>query len=253
MNSLPRLFSWLVSLGLAICQAKVSWASSYKVTPVQVFLSRANSRALLTLKNESVETLRFQVTVSAWDQNPQDEMRLQPTDDIVLFPAILAVGPGEERKLRVAVATRFDSIEKTYRILFEELPALEKSQDSQPSQIRILTRTSIPVFLEPLRVVADTHVEALALQEGILSFNVKNAGNVHAVVREVRVKGLGTAGETVFARTVPGWYVLGGDSRAFRVEIPKEDCGRVNRVAIEAQTDRKTLLEFFDPTPVPCP
>jgi len=253
LNRLPRLSFLVVSLGLAICQAKLSWASSYKVTPVQIFLSRANSRVLLTLKNESGETLRFQATVSSWDQDPQGEMKLQPTDDIVLFPTVLAVGAGEERKLRVASVTRFDSSEKTYRILFDELPPIEKSESSQASHVRILTRMSIPVFLEPTRVLPDTRVEELALQGGTFSLSVRNAGNVHAIVREVRVKGLGAAGEAVFARTVPGWYVLGGGSRVFRIEIPREDCGRVKRIAVEAQTDRKTLVESFDPAPGACP
>lgn len=253
MKRLPRLSFLVVSFGLAMCQAAVSRASSYKVTPVQIFLSRANSRTLMTLKNESGETLRFQATVSSWEQDPQGEMKLQPTEDIVIFPTVLSVGAGEERKLRVASATRFDSSEKTYRILFDELPPLEKPESSQPSQVRILTRMSIPVFLEPTRVLADTRIEGLALAAGTLSLSVRNAGNIHAIVREVRVKGLGAAGETVFTRTMPGWYVLGGGSRPFRLEIPREDCGKIKRIGVEAQTDRKTLLESLDPAPGACP
>jgi fimbrial chaperone protein len=252
LKRVPRLPFLVISFCL-VGQAGLSKASSYKVTPVQIFLSRTNSRTLLTLKNESGETLRFQLTVSSWDQDPQGEMKLVPSSDIVIFPTVLAVAAGEERKLRVASATRFESSEKTYRILFDELPSLEKPEGAQPSQVRILTRMSIPVFLEPVRVLSDTRVEALAFQGGTLSLSVRNAGNVHAIVREVRLKGLGAAGETVFARTISGWYVLGGGSRLFRVEVPREDCGKIKRIAVEAQTDRKTLVESLDPAPGACP
>ena len=244
MNRFARLLFAL--LGLAICQARPSCASSYKVVPVRLSLSQGNSRTLLTLKNESKETLRFQVTVSAWDQGSQDEMKLEPTEDIVLFPSVLSVAANEERTLRVASATRFDSVEKTYRILFEELPPLEDSDSQRQSQVRILTRMSIPVFLEPARVVAESRVEA-TLERGVLSFHLRNIGNVHTVVREVRARGLGAAGETVFSRSFKGWYVLAGGSRTYRIEIPEEDCRRAKRIALEVETDRHTLVEFLDP------
>lgn len=244
MNRFARLL--LALLGLAICQAKPSSASSFKIVPVRLSLSSQNSRTLLTLKNESKETLRFQVTVSAWDQGSQDEMRLEPTEDIVIFPTVLSVAAGEERTLRVASATRFDSTEKTYRILFEELPPLESPDGRRRSEVRILTRMSIPLFLEPTRVVAESRVEA-TLERGILSFHLRNIGNVHTVVREVRARGLGADGETLFARSLKGWYVLAGGSQIYRLEIPEEDCRRAKRIALEVETDRQSLVEFLDP------
>ncbi len=231
MNRFARVLCAL--LGLAICQARPSCASSYKVVPVQLSLSQANSRTLLTLKNESQETLRFQVTVAAWDQGSQDDMNLEPTEDIVLFPSVLSVAANEERTLRVASATHFDSVEKTYRILFEELPPLEDSESQRQS------------------VVAASRVET-TLERGVLSFHLRNIGNVHAVVREVRARGLGAAGETVFTHSFKGWYVLAGGSRIYRIEIPEEDCRRAKRIALEVETDRQTLVEFLDPESGAC-
>ena len=241
----------LLLAGLAFCQAGPLWASSYKVTPVRLVLSRSNSRTLLTLKNESQETLRFQVTVSAWDETPQEEMALQPTRDIVLFPSVLSVAAHEERTLRIASVTPFDAFEKTYRILFEELPPLEVSDAAARSQIRILTRMSIPVFLEPSRVVEESRVEA-ALDRDTLSLHLKNAGNVHTLVREVRVRGLGEAGETVLSRSLKGWYVLAGSSHTYKVEIPRGDCPKVKRIALEIDTDSRPIVELLDLKPDAC-
>ena len=95
----PFLFAALAISGAGVC-----FASSFKITPVQVLLSRQVPTGLLTLKNESDRTLRFQADVFSWDQDPQGRMRLTPTRDVVFFPTVLSVQPGEERKVRVGTA-----------------------------------------------------------------------------------------------------------------------------------------------------
>src|SRR5579872_4601426 len=86
-----------IVLGL-VFQAENVRASVFTVTPVRVTFQGPSS-TLLTLKNESDQPLRFQITSFAWSQSPQGEMQLTPTDDIVYFPALLSLNPGEERKV----------------------------------------------------------------------------------------------------------------------------------------------------------
>ena len=50
-------------------------------------------------------------------------IELAPTQDVVFFPALLTLKPGEERRIRVGSTAAPGSIEKTYRIFVEELPA----------------------------------------------------------------------------------------------------------------------------------
>ncbi|HEY3172989.1 MAG TPA: fimbria/pilus periplasmic chaperone [Thermoanaerobaculia bacterium] len=244
---LPSLFA-----GLAISRPGVCFASSFKITPVQVLLSRRVPTALLTLKNESDRTLRFQADVFSWDQDPQGRMQLTPTRDIVFFPTVLSVQPGEERKVRVGTTAAFGPQEKAYRIFFEELPELEKAGSSTGSELQIRTRMGIPIFLQPNESEKGTRVDATAARAGILRFSVRNTGNVHITLRGIRVKGLGPAGDERFERESDGWYVLAGGSRDYEIEIPERECDRVARFVIEAQVDDGTVLENLESSAAAC-
>jgi len=243
----PFLFA-----ALAISQAGVCFASSFKITPVQVLLSRQVPTALLTLKNESDRTLRFQADVFSWDQDPQGRMQLTPTRDIVFFPTILAVQPGEERKVRVGTPAGFGPVEKAYRIFFEELPELEKAGSSRGSELRIRTRMGIPIFLQPRELEKGSRVDAITGRAGILRFSVRNTGNIHVSLRGIRVRGLGPTGDARFERESDGWYVLAGGSRDYEIEIPERQCGGIARYVIEAQVDEKTVLEKLESSAAFC-
>jgi fimbrial chaperone protein len=248
----PRLHSLLaLSIGLAICRAEFSLASSYRVTPVQALLSHESGSALLTLKNESGETLRFQITAVTWSQSSKGQMQLSPTRDILLFPTVLSVAAGEERKVRVASSVPFGNVERTYRIFFEELPPLEKPESARP-EVRILTRTGIPVFLAPEKPSSDPRLEFAPVRGGVLSFSVRNGGNVHFTLQGVLIKGLGQDGEAAFERRAEGWYVLAGGSRDYEIEIPREQCGKLKNIYVEAQIDRKILSEKLEISSAAC-
>ena len=103
-------------------QAGAAAAATFTVDPTQIFLSGRTGSVLLTLRNESTETLQFQLSVFAWAQSPSGEMQLEPTEDIVFFPTLLTLKPKETRRVRVGSATPQEVREKTYRIFVEELP-----------------------------------------------------------------------------------------------------------------------------------
>lgn len=244
---LPSFF-----VGLAVSRPGVCFASSFKVTPVQVLLSRRVPTALLTLKNESDRTLRFQASVFAWDQDREGRMQLAPTPDIVFFPTVLSVKPGEERKVRIGTTAASGSLEKAYRIFFEELPEIEKAGSSRGSELQIRTRMGIPIFLQPKEPEKGSRVDAMAAHAGILRFSVRNTGNVHVNLRAIRVKGLGLMGDARFQRESDGWYVLAGGSRDYEIEIPERQCGGIARYVIEAQVDENTVLENLESSAASC-
>src|SRR6266550_8294694 len=148
-----------VVLGLVL-QAGTLAASAFKVTPVRVTFSGPSS-TLLTLKNESDQPLRFQISSFVWSQDPKGAMQLTPTEDIVFFPALLSLNPAEERKVRVAATVAATDVEKTYRIFFEELPPLDTKNEKSGAQVRILTKMGIPIFVTPAKGYAEAAVQAM--------------------------------------------------------------------------------------------
>src|SRR5438876_4935174 len=193
MRGILVLMTMVLGLGL---QAGTTSASSFKVTPVRVTFSGPSS-TLLTLRNESDQPLRFQISSYTWSQDPKGAVQLGPTDDIVFFPALLSLNPGEERKVRVAATVAATDVEKTYRIFFEELPPLERPEASG-AQVRILTKMGIPIFVSPAKANAEATIDSVKLAKGTLAFDVHNSGNVHFSLEGVKLHGMGSNGESLF-------------------------------------------------------
>ena len=241
-------------LGLVLQAGNIA-ASAYKVTPVRVTFSGPSS-TLLTLKNESDQPLRFQITSFVWSQDSKGAMQLTPTEDIVFFPALLSLNPGEERKVRVAATVAAKEVEKTYRIFFEELPPLEKPEASG-AQVRILTKMGIPIFVSPAKANAEATIDSVKLDKGTLAFDVHNSGNVHFSLEGVKLHGMGSNGESLFDRQLDGWYVLAGSPRMYSVEIPAASCSKLKKIVIEADTDiatpgKGTITREFEVSPALC-
>lgn len=213
-------------------------AATFTVEPTQIAFSNRTTSVLLTLRNESTDTLRFELSVFKWAQSPSGEMQLEPTEDIVFFPALLTLAPGESRRVRVGSATEFDTREKAYRIFVEELPPL----DRQASGVRVLTKMGIPIFMKPAREVATASLTNLGQKGGKLFFTVSNEGTVHFVPQQIRVRGF--AGSTAALDTqVDGWYILAGGRRDFDMAFPDVDCARITSVTVDVQLGSESLQE----------
>jgi fimbrial chaperone protein len=233
----------VILLGLAIGPARVARASQFHVVPIRVDFNGSTNTALLTLTNQSSEDLRFQVRAFQWGQDAKGDMDLKPTNDIIFFPALLTLKPGEERKVRIGSKAHPTAVEQTYRVFFEELPPLEKPEDQKGAQVRIVTRMGVPVFIEPVSRKASADVANFAAQYGKLTFDVKNAGNVHFVAQHVRVIATDAAGKSVFDKQRDGWYVLAGGMRSYDLDLTPAECASIKSVAVEVMTDLSTKPE----------
>jgi fimbrial chaperone protein len=213
-------------------------AATFTVEPTQIALSSRTNSVLLTLRNESAETLRFELSVFKWDQSPAGGMQLEPTDDIVFFPALLTLAPGESRRVRVGNAGEFDMREKSYRIFVEELPPLNR----QANGVRVLTKMGVPIFLKPEKDIASANLNNLGHKGGKLSFTLNNQGTVHFVPTEIRVRGF--AGSSTSIDTfLEGWYILAGGRRDFEMAFPEAECSRITSVTVDVRFESESLQE----------
>ena len=70
---------------------------------------------------------------------------VEPTDDLVAYPPLLNVGPGETRRIRLGSSVAATSIEHAYRVILTQLAApIERSNG-----VEMRMRFSIPVFVVP--------------------------------------------------------------------------------------------------------
>ena len=224
-------------------------AATFTVEPTQIFLAGRTGSVLLTLRNESTETLQFQLSAFAWGQSPSGEMRLDATEDIVFFPTLLTLKPMETRRVRVGSATAQDVREKTYRIFVEELPPTGQTAGSG---VRVLTKMGIPIFVRPVKEVATATLNDVRQQDGALRFTVANVGTVHIVPQRIQVRGL-TGTKTTFDRALEGWYVLAGGRRDFDMALPKDACTQVTSIVVDIQFASGQLEERLQTPNGACP
>lgn len=218
-----------------------------QVNPVRVDLSSAARSEVVVLRNNGSEPASFEMQIKAWEQTASGEMTLGATEDVVVFPLVLLLAPGEERNVRVGAAIPFGPVEKTYRLFIQELPPAASAE--RPAQVRVLTRLAIPVFLTPTRVVERAVLKALSVREGKASFSVVNSGTVHVRPTAVKVTLKDAKASTLGNREAPAWYVLAGGERAYDVDLRSEGCAAVRQVSVAVTLDSRQVLEASAATP----
>ena len=59
-----------IAVAAGLCAAAPAGAATFSVNPTQVYLEGRTTTALVTLRNDSTEVMRFQVTAFTWQQSP---------------------------------------------------------------------------------------------------------------------------------------------------------------------------------------
>ncbi|MGH9372964.1 MAG: fimbrial biogenesis chaperone [Vicinamibacterales bacterium] len=240
----------VVAIFVLASTGRPAHAATFSVNPTQITLSAGTQSALLTLRNESKEPLRFQLSVFAWGQSASGEMQLQATRDIVFFPTLLTLAPVEERRVRIGSATTPGPVEKTYRIFVEELPPAEAT--SAVAGVRVLTKMGVPIFIRPAKIVAQATLEDVGLRDGALRFGIRNTGTIHFLPDAVKVVASDSAGTPIFERQLESWYVLAGSVRQLQVPLKQPECARIASLAIEVRLGASTLTEHLQTSPSAC-
>ncbi len=232
---MPRS-GFIAAFLLTFVVALVAQATAVAVDPTRVHLSGKAHSQSLTLRNSGGEKARFQVSAFSWQQSPSGEMQLTPTEDILFFPSLLEIAPGETRKVRVATNVPAETIEKSYRLFVDELPPLNANTTGA---IRVLTRLGIPVFLQPSAPQSQAALSA-EVKRGRLLVTLENRGNSYLFAQWVRVVGRDASGKVLLEQDLPAWYVLAHGRRAYDVALDAAVCGSLSELSVSTKTERGT-------------
>jgi fimbrial chaperone protein len=240
-------FALAAAAAVLLGRAAPASSAELQVNPVRIELSAEARSEVVTLKNASTEPTSFELQLRAWGESKAGEMILAPTEDVVVFPLVVLLAPGEERNVRVGAAIPFGPVEKTYRLFVQELPPPAK--EGATSQVRVLTRVGIPVFLTPRRVAERAELKALSVRDGKASFSLLNGGTVHVRPTAVRVALKDARGNSIGNREAAAWYVLAGGERDYQVDLRGDRCAAVREVTASVALDSKQVLEADLATP----
>lgn len=258
MKVLLRRNGWVLAtcfLLVASCatfQVEPARASNIGVSPVNIYLMRDGPSALLTVTNQDSTPVSFQVSLYAWNQSETGQQELAMTSDIVFFPTLLTIAPGESRKIRIGTSAFPAVIEKTYRIFLEELPTPQTMRSGAALQIRLLSKISLPIFVEPDKPNFQTAISDVAVRKDKLSLRIDNTGSVHILPSSVSLVGKDATGKVLFQLDVPEWYILAQSSLLVNVALPARSCAKTQTLAIAVQTDAGSVKKSFTMPPGAC-
>jgi fimbrial chaperone protein len=179
------------------------------------------------------------VNVFAWEQDAQGQIQLKPTDDMVVFPLMMTLQPKEERSVRVGAATTFGAVEKSYRLVIEELPPLVSTANQ--ANVRMLTRMGVPIFLEPQFPKSSATLTDVAMGSAGLTFTLRNTANVFFIPDAVTVTAYDDRGAVLTEKSLESWYILAATSRVFEFDVPRPLCEQVRAFAISVDIGKTSL------------
>lgn len=167
----------------------------------------------LVLANPGDRAVAAQVRVYAWSQDGSED-RLDPSDALVVSPAIVEIAPGAEQLVRVvrSSAARVEQ-EQAYRIVVDELPG--DAADPEGSAVTVRMRYVIPGFVR----AADPAPAVLQCRIDQADLSCSNRGGRAAQLGASRL----VAGDGRTYEITPGLlgYVLVGSGRRFPLDGAK--------------------------------
>lgn len=229
----------LLLLAAALAAAAPARGGDLEVSPILVELSGAGRTAILQVRNGGLSPMRYQVRAFAWEQKPDGAMELTPTRELVPFPPLLELAPGERRNVRVGTQATAASVERAWRLFVEELPRAETPEGA--TRVAVLTRVGIPVFLAPAKRVAKAELALLEPAPGRVRAALRNPGSVRLRPAAVTFALVAKDGARLLERPLDAWYVLAGGERIYEVEVPPDVCARAAEAVVTAGLDGGVL------------
>lgn len=232
-----------VRAAIAVCVAFLcsvpAAAGEFSVNPVRLELGAAARSGAISVRNEGKHPLSFQVQAKEWQQDAQGKDVYLATSDLVFFPKIMTVDPGQDGVIRVGTRTPLVATEKTYRLYIEELPSNVVRPEGPGAKVNFLIRFGAPIFVGPASPKDALELAAPALAAGQLAFAARNTGNRHQMVQSIRVRGTDAQGQEVMSLALADRYLLSGASKSYATAIPAEQCHKLAALDVEMTTDKQ--------------
>jgi fimbrial chaperone protein len=232
-----------------------AFAGNFVVAPVNLELGSAARSSAVTVNNLDGQPLRLQVRLVAWDQDAQGESRHTPSDDLLYFPRLLTIPPGESRMVRVGLARPVEAVERSYRLFLDELdtPGGDEAATGK-SQVLVRVSFGIPLFVSPPRAQARVGMEVLPPAQGLLRWRLVNEGTRHARLESFTLVALTPQGEPRGSQTVDLRYLLAGKTLEMALEAPPVACEPGMRIEAQLRiAEAGVVRQAWRADQLPCP
>jgi fimbrial chaperone protein len=237
-----------VTTGLLFMAAFVSpvFAAEWQVQPTTLDLKGGAKSGVFSVINNGKEKVEFQVSVQEWNQDAKGKDVYADTKDIVFFPKVMSVEGNSQRAIRIGLKAPISTKEKTYRLFVQEIPAPKKQPDVKlegkiQAGLTIAFRFSMPIFVKPAKSQELFVIDKVEMSKGTAKAIVRNTGNVHVKLNKVIFSGKDADGKEIFSKEVAGWYILHGLALPYEAAVPKDVCGKIAKIDVNAQGENGNI------------
>lgn len=220
-------------------------AAIFSVYPTGMTFEPGSRASVIGINNKDDRPIRFQLTLVEWTQDAKGEDIYTPSNDLIYFPRQLTVKPGDRGIVRVGPKDIPKGTEKTYRLRVEELP--EPLPENAGTVVNLTITFAMPVFLGKPDMRPRASIASLGMQESKLVATVQNIGISHFRIESLEVKGADG-----FTQNVAGWYLLGGASRQYALDIPPDVCRAQKRLSLNVKVGDDNFSSDLDINPNMC-
>ena len=227
----------LAFLALAL-PLSVLHAQGLQVTPVVLDMQPGQTNATLLLANNAPEAATVQLRPFQWVQTATGD-ELRPTNLLGVSPPITQIAAGQTQVFRILLRRPAAIVEGSYRLMIDQLP----SASSNPGNIRLLLRFSIPLFSSASTETKPDIGWRIERDAQGASLVATNRGRVHVHLLDPLRMTVGPA--TVDVDQLQNPYILPGTERTWHIrDATRLRAGGVaqlkvgsNAGPIEAQVD----------------
>lgn len=241
-----------IAAGLSLALAAAP-AGSIVLVPTTLVIAPGEIATSTMVRNETEAALSFTVRAFSWQNSPSGDVKLEPTQDVLVYPETLSLQPGESRRIRVGSQRAREErilVERSYRLLLESLPAAQPASSGGAMTIRTRLQLSLPIFLAPQERTARMSMQPPFIDAGRARLALTNQGRVHVTPASITLTGLGRTGEVVWTRSLPPWYVLAGETRELSADLGADECRRTTTISAEAAFSEGAQLALHEKRPV---
>lgn len=211
-----------------------AYSVNFSINPVRIFLDGDNKTNVLKIKNQSDDDVSLQLASYAWTHDNVGKNIYTPTRDIIFFPKILTIHKHEEKIIRIGTTIPQGRQEKTYRLFINEIPT---PGPVKSTVVQMVLKVGVPVFITPTVTEEQGSIASMELRGGNLYLRIKNGGNVHFIINSIAVQGNDASGKEIYKTEFGGWYLHGGKTKDYTVEIPEEHCHTIKTLRVDVSTD----------------
>ena len=252
MTKITHLSGQLIAATLLCTTFIAAYAGEFTVKPVRLDVVTSAKSASMSIVNNGEEKLSFQLQAMDWTQDKDGKDQYFDSRDLIFFPKLMTIEPGQEALVRIGFKLPATSTEKTYRLFIEELPGVVKKVEGNNAQLNVLVRFGLPIFAAPILPQDGLAIDAVELKSGVLTFIAQNSGNRHQMFTSIRITGTNATSQPVFGVDIADRYLLASSSKPYKTTLSAQQCRELTSVTIDIKTDKFAQSRKLDVKPDMC-